>query len=1056
MSGLSRRIAGASLVLALLVAVAGPAHAQYFGQNKVQYRLFDWRSLRSDHFDVYFYEGQDSLAMRTLDLAEKTQAEFNTRFGHRLSKRIPIILYGSHNDFSQTNVTPELIEGSTGGFTEALRDRVVIPFTGSYEDFRHVLVHELVHAYQFDLFYNNTGLSMLSGAGFFRVPLWFAEGMAEYFSLGMEPNAEMFCRDGVLTDYLPPLQYMGGYLVYKAGQNAIEYLIVRFGEDRFREMLQKVRGGRNFERAFQRTYDLSVEKFDEQWRDYLRKRYWPTVARHEQPERYGRRLTDHRKDASNANTAPAVSPEGDRIAYFSDRKQYTDVYIMSAFDGRPLRRVIRGEQNVQFESIPSFRGSLTWSPDGRRIALTAKSAGRDRLYIVDATTGDVLGRHALPADALFFPSWSPVSDSIVVAGVAEGRSDLYLVRASDGEVSRLTNDTWDEREPSWSPDGRRLIFGSDRGAPVVLQPMRADSGYGHYGIYELDLASGATREVLDTAGEDRSPAWSPDGRRLAFISDRNGKPDIYLFDPADESLTQLTDVLGGISSLSWSRKNDRMVFSAFTRGGWDIFAVQEPLSLDPVVARLRRQTPDAVMPLEEAARPMPPDSSRALALGALAAAWPDSVSRPDSSLATARDHARGGPRTGAPPVAFEPRAWEGDEMGMRLPVPPPDTSHAAVVVRTPLEERGGPFALSDSVLSQSPAPYRWRLSPEVINGGFFAASGYGVIGQTQLYFTDFLGDRSLYVATDVFANSIEETNALAIYSFLPKRWDWSVGAFHFKDYYQSRVTTLGEQLGSAQLFSERSFGALGSVSYPFDRFRRAELQFTQMFVERTFFERDLNGDYFSSGREYRSVSSPSVSLVGDNSLFGYYGPVNGGRYNLSYSPAIALFDNGLAYHTVSADLRRYWDLTSGYTFGVRALAGASAGRDPQAFRIGGFSTLRGFRDFDLIGSRVALANVELRFPFIQQLGLVGPLPIGIFNIRGAIFSDAGVVWNEGDKLRLSSVIDGKRRLDSPYLSFGTGIRTYVIGLPIKLDVAWPTDFAETGKPRWHFSIGYDF
>jgi len=97
------------------------ANAQYFGQNKVQYRQYDWRSIQSDHFEVYFYPGSDSLAMRALDLAEKTNAVFSRRLGHTLSKRIPIILYGSHNDFSQTNVTPELIEGSTGGFTEVLR-----------------------------------------------------------------------------------------------------------------------------------------------------------------------------------------------------------------------------------------------------------------------------------------------------------------------------------------------------------------------------------------------------------------------------------------------------------------------------------------------------------------------------------------------------------------------------------------------------------------------------------------------------------------------------------------------------------------------------------------------------------------------------------------------------------------------------------------------------------------------------------------------------------------------------------------------------------------------
>src|SRR5689334_19997910 len=373
-------------VLLALGATATPSLAQYFGQNKVQYNQYVWHSITSDHFEVFFYEGSDSLAMRTLDLAEKTNAVFSKRLGHSLSKRIPIILYSSHNDFSQTNVTPELIDGSTGGFTEVLRDRVVIPFTGSYEDFRHVLTHELVHAFQFDILYNGSGVSLLSGQGFFSMPLWFAEGMAEYFSLGgMESNAEMFVRDGTLTGYLPPLELGGGYLVYKQGQAAIADLVTRYGDERFRDLLKRARQMRSFERAFQKTYGLSVEKFDEQWRERLRKEYWPTVAHQDHPEVFGKRLTDHRRDQSNLNTAPAISPQGDRIAYFSDRKQYTDVYLMSAYDGRVLRRVIRGERNVQFEAIPSFRGSITWSPDGSQLALVAQSAGRDRLYIVEAS-----------------------------------------------------------------------------------------------------------------------------------------------------------------------------------------------------------------------------------------------------------------------------------------------------------------------------------------------------------------------------------------------------------------------------------------------------------------------------------------------------------------------------------------------------------------------------------------------------------------------------------------------------------------------------------------------
>jgi hypothetical protein len=366
--------------------------------------------------------------------------------------------------------------------------------------------------------------------------------------------------------------------------------------------------------------------------------------------------------------------------------------------------------------------------------------------------------------------------------------------------------------------------------------------------------------------------------------------------------------------------------------------------------------------------------------------------------------------------------------------------------------------LPDSVLGQKPSAYRPRLAPDYGGAGFYAATGYGFVGSTQFVFSDFLGDHSLYVATDIFSNSLSETNALAIYSYLPRRWDFGAGIFHFKDYFDSPVSTLGESFGSPRLFSERNFGALVSAAYPFDRFHRAEFNFTQMFLDRQFFVEDVFGDVVAANHEYRSVSSPSVSLVGDNSLFGYYGPVNGQRWNLTYGPSLGWFQNGLEYNTVTFDGRRYWDLTRGYTFAARVLGGISDGRNPQTFRLGGFSTLRGFPDFDLLGSRVALVTAELRFPFIQQLGVVGPVPVGLFNLRGVLFGDMGAIWNKGEKIRFSE----NGRLTNPLvgpgvgLGFGTGVRTSLLFLIAKLDVAWRTDFVQVSRPRWHFSLGPEF
>ena len=185
----------------------GTAFAQVdeFGKNKVQYKNFEWYFIQSKHFDVYFYPQEYYLAEFTAEAAEAAYASISSHFRYDITNRIPLVIYDSHNDWQQTNVISEYLEEGVGGVTEMFKNRVVVPFEGSYRMFRHVIHHELVHAVVNDMYYGGSIQSVIANNITLQLPMWFNEGLAEYESLGWDANSDMFMLDATVNEYLVPI-----------------------------------------------------------------------------------------------------------------------------------------------------------------------------------------------------------------------------------------------------------------------------------------------------------------------------------------------------------------------------------------------------------------------------------------------------------------------------------------------------------------------------------------------------------------------------------------------------------------------------------------------------------------------------------------------------------------------------------------------------------------------------------------------------------------------------------------------------------------------------------
>src|SRR5256712_3816292 len=196
-----RLSAWSALLLLVALPAAAPAQFGYFGQNKIQYRSFDWRVLRGEHVDLYFYPEEEELGRVALAYAEESYGVLERRFMPHVQRRVPLIIYASHTDFEQTNGPQFVPPEGLLGVTEFLKRRVALPFTGSYNDFRHTIRHELVHVFQLSLV-----AEVFQRYPRFRraeLPLWRSEGLAELFSAGEDRRDEMILRDPTPPGPLP-------------------------------------------------------------------------------------------------------------------------------------------------------------------------------------------------------------------------------------------------------------------------------------------------------------------------------------------------------------------------------------------------------------------------------------------------------------------------------------------------------------------------------------------------------------------------------------------------------------------------------------------------------------------------------------------------------------------------------------------------------------------------------------------------------------------------------------------------------------------------------------
>ncbi|MFW6199615.1 MAG: peptidase S9 [Gemmatimonadota bacterium] len=1017
-----------STALIVLSGVAflfpAPADAQYFGRNKVQYETFDFDVLRTPHFDIHFYPEEAEAVEDMARMSERWYERFARNFQHEFEERKPLILYADHPDFQQTNTLRGAIGEGTGGVTESLKNRVIMPLTGSYADNDHVLGHELVHAFQYNLAQSRSGTGI---RGLSRLPLWLVEGMAEYLSVGREdPLTAMWLRDAVRRDDLPTIEQMTQgttYFPYRFGQALWAYIGGTYGDQAVIDLYRSsLRGG--WEPSIRNVLGISSDTLSVRWRESVEDLYEPLLEDRTPPEEAGTVLLAPETGAGQQNVSPSLSPDGRYVAFLSEKDLFSiDLFLADARTGEIVRTLSSAASDPHFDALRFIDSSVTWSPDASRLAFVVFADGDNQLVTVSTEDGDVIRRYSVPeVGAIQNPAWSPDGSSIVFTGIHGGVSDLFVLDMESGDVTQLTDDRHADFQPSWSPDGDAVVFSSDRGPETDFDRLT----YSEFQLAFLDLTTGEVSH-LPVFGDVRhsEPQFSPDGESLYFVSDQDGFSDIYRLRLATGEVFRVTRVATGVSgitpmspSMSVASGTGTLAFSLFNEREFHIYTLdRQSAESDQVTVAQTDAAPGRLLP-----PPEPRDMSRVAAY--------------------LNDPLTGLPARGAYTAA------DAEEY---------DSDLSLDIVGTP--------------------------SVGVGNDAF----GTYAAGGAAAYFSDMLGDRQLGVSL-IAQGTLKDIGGQVFYSNLKNRYNWGVGGgrtpyiWGFQTFGETEDGQAAYQQVIQRIYVDE---AMGMVAYPFSRTRRIEAAggFTRYSfdVERRNFL--LNNQGFIIGQVNEDLETPpalnlgrgSVAFVHDNSFTGFTSPVRGARYRIEAGG----YTGSVNFATALLDWRRYFNPTPALTFAVRGMhygryLGDASGNTEQLetetfFRPNflGYETLiRGYAwesfsngecttnsvgscaELDrLFGHRIGVANIEMRVP------LTGTDRYGLFDfayvpIDILAFADAGVAWDDSRPVDLSWSTTSAQRI--PVFSAGVSSRINVLGALI-LEVYYAYPFQRPDK-GWHWGF----
>lgn len=959
------------LILSIFfLGISFTVEAQYFGQNKMRYKKLDFKVYETPHFNIYYYLKNDSMVNWLAKESEVWYELHQQVFQDTFLRKNPIIFYNNHPDFQQTTTISGEIGVGVGGVTEAFKQRVVMPVMQINQQTRHVLGHELVHAFQYRILMEGTDSTRLESIG--NIPLWMVEGMAEYFSIGKKDAfTAMWMRDAYANNDIPSLRQLTeqsyNYFPYRYGQAFWSYIGSTYGDTVIMPLfIETAKYG--YEYAMRKVFGYDTQTISTLWKNSMENSF-RNLKKDTTSLPIGIPLITP-ANSGRMNVSPAISPDGRYVAFMSEKDLFgIDLFLADAHSGNVIRKLGSRITNRDIDEFSFLESAGTFSPDSRYFAFSIFSQGKNKLMILNVESGKTEELITMGDISEFTNiTWAPDGDQVAFSGLKNGHSDIYLYNLRTQELEQLTNDHYSDFQPSFSRDGKYIVFSTDR---VSLQSdSRSVDIPMNLALLEISNKKLVNIDVFPGAN-NLNPHFSSSGEEIYFLSNSDGFRNMYRYHLTENKVERLTDYFTGISGITEYSPamsisaQDEIVYSYFHKGQYSIYKAK--------ASEFVGQTIDTHFT----------DFTAAML--------------------------------------------------------PPVESRGVNVVNTNLKNFNVFERIANNQINTIPYKSKFKLDYLANSGiGMSVGSRYGagISSGIQGMFSDILGYNQIFAALNI-NGEIYDFGGQVAYINQRSRWNWG-GAISHIPYlsafaaYDFRDIGMGQPEYVRDTYHIRTFQqqAEAFVAYPFNRHHRWEIGGAlSRYSYRV--ERWTDGYYsYYSTREKLSneeasrilgagsmkpffIQQVNTGFVGDNSVFGIAAPLEGYRYRIGAEQ----YFGDYTFNAWNIDLRKY-NRYKPITIAARFYSYLRTGKNEDALYslyIGYPYLIRGYESgsfdasgkvslSDLMGSRMAVGNLEVRLPFTgpEQLAVIkSDFLFSDLNF----FIDGGLAWGKGKKVKWNKTDD---------------------------------------------------